>query len=144
MARRLVLAGIVAFLAPLACAALIFFRVPFAASLLSIGSASSAANSATAVSIPQPLSLQPVVSSERALNTLPLWHGRLDEDVMANPPPPFFARAPFVRKSSTLRSATEFSSNAKGAGDAGVQDSYASLKAQYVLRSFHLCIFVTS
>jgi hypothetical protein len=130
MARKLV-AGVITVIAPLLFVAAVLISAPIAPSLLSIESASSVTNTVLAAPVPRPLSLQPALSDERALNVLPLWHGRLDEDVMANPPPPFFARAPFSRKSSTLRSASEFSSNGKIAADAGVQDSYEAMKAQY-------------
>jgi hypothetical protein len=129
MARYSVLAASIALLAPLLCIAAVFFLDPISTSLLSIGSASPAVSSA--VQIPQPLSLQPAVSGERALESLPLWHGRLDEDVMANPPPPFFARAPFAQQHPSLRSPAQFLSNHQVTARGGPHDSYAAMKAQY-------------
>lgn len=131
MARKLVLAGVFTVVAPLLLVAAVLMCAPIAPSLLSIESASSVTNAVPVAPLPRPISLQPALSDERALNVLPLWHGRLDEDVMSNPPPPFFARAPFSRKSSTLRSANEFSSNGEIAADSGVQDSYEAMKEQY-------------
>lgn len=134
MARNLALAGAIAVLAPLLCMAAIYLGdSSFAPSLLSAPAASpaAAAAAAPAVPVPQPLTLQPAVSAERALNVLPLWHGRLDEDVMANPPPPFYSHAPFAHTSSPLRSAAEFASNGQIAAVAGLQDSYQAMKAQY-------------
>ena len=131
MARKLVLAGVFTVVAPLLLVAAVLICAPIAPSLLSIESASSVTDTVPVAPLPRPISLQPALSDERALNVLPLWHGRLDEDVMSNPPPPFFARAPFSRKSSTLRSANEFSSNGKIAADSGVQDSYEAMKEQY-------------
>jgi len=133
MARNLAVAAAFAALAPLLCMSAIYFSdTSLAPSLLSTQRASSSSAEVPAVPVPQPLTLQPAVSMERALNVLPLWHGRLDEDVMANPPPPFYSHAPFARKSSTLRSAAEFASNRQTASIvAGSQDSYQSMKAQY-------------
>jgi hypothetical protein len=142
MARYVVLAGTITFLAPLLCLGVVLFSSHFVPSLLSISTGSLSAGPVHEVPVPQPISLLPSVSSERALNILPLWHGRLDEDVMANPPPPFFDHAHFEPASSNLRSSTEFSSNdlrsstefssnGKLASASGVQDSYQVIKAQF-------------
>jgi hypothetical protein len=117
-------------LAPLLCLAAVFFGASTMPLLLSVKAAYSSAGSVPAVPVPQPISLRPAISPERALNLLPLWHGRTDEDVMANPPPPFFAHAPFTHEHSTLRSTEQFMPNGKVAAG-GAKDDYEAMKAQY-------------
>jgi hypothetical protein len=50
---------------------------------------------------------------------------------MAHPPPPFYAREPFVQQHPSLRSPAQFLSNHQVAARGGPHDSYAAMKAQY-------------
>jgi hypothetical protein len=50
---------------------------------------------------------------------------------MANPPPPFFAHAPFVQEVGSLRSTAQFLSNGRLVAGSGPKDDYEAMKAQY-------------
>jgi hypothetical protein len=132
MAHNFVVAFSMSALAAVLCTAIFFgTSTTVTPSLLSLSTASSDEYSSHDIPVPRPISLLPAISSERALNTLPLWHGRTDEDVMAHPPPPFFALSPFAHGAGSLRSTSQFLSNSKMAAGAGPKDGYETMKAQY-------------